>query len=260
VSELRELQATSRFAGDDGSADPELAALLADFACGRVDLPVVVAALAGARVLVPVLAGHELDRDAAAARSAGTVAGLPTGDAADGLPDPDAETGTTGVVAVASGDGRRAFPVFTSLAAMTAWRPTARPLLAEMARAALVAVNQGWALVALDPAGPVPVTVPRPAVWSIAAGRSWRPAVVGGTVDPEVVAAITLAAEPVAHVRRADAVPGRTAEVAVVLGIDAGLDRAGLDAVLRQVNARLAASDVIAERVDAIELRVGAAR
>ncbi|MCZ2265168.1 SseB family protein, partial [Isoptericola sp. QY 916] len=53
---------------------------------------------------------------------------------------------------------------------------------------------------------------------------------------------------------------GRRAEVAVVLALDPGLDRAGLDRVLAQVNARLGASTVISARVDSLELRVGAAR
>jgi hypothetical protein len=54
--------------------------------------------------------------------------------------------------------------------------------------------------------------------------------------------------------------PGLTAEVAVVLRLDPGLDRVGLDAVLAAVNARLGASDVVGERVDSLELRIGAAR
>ena len=64
----------------------------------------------------------------------------------------------------------------------------------------------------------------------------------GIVVDPEVASEVAVAAAPVQHVVRAHAEPGRTAEVAVVLGLNPGLDRAGLDAVLAQVNARLAAS------------------
>jgi hypothetical protein len=59
---------------------------------------------------------------------------------------------------------------------------------------------------------------------------------------------------------RAHAEPGRKAEVAVVLALDPGLDRAGLDRVLGQVNARLGASKVVSERVDSLELRIAAAR
>ncbi|ACZ30343.1 hypothetical protein Xcel_1312 [Xylanimonas cellulosilytica DSM 15894] len=245
---LRSIQPTSQFAGDDGTADPELAALLAGHAAGTVPLRDVVARLAACRVLVPVLA--ELD-----------VAEAVVVDGQELHVDKEA---SSGVVALQAPDGRRALPVFTSVATMRAWRESARPVPVEAARAALSAVSEDWSLLVVDPAGPVTVTVPRPAVWAMAQGRAWEPALVatqdGLVVDDEVLAAVRLAAEPVQHVVRVGAQPGRTAEVAVVLSIDAGLDRAGLDGVLRQVNARLGASDVVAERVDSLELRIAAAR
>jgi hypothetical protein len=245
---LRSIQPTSQFAGDDGSADTQLAALLAAHAAGSVPLAEVVARLAVTRVLVPVLAELE-------------VADAIEADGRELHVDKEA---SSGVVALQAPDGRRALPVFTSVESMRAWRASARPVPVEAARAALSAVGEGWALLVVDPAGPVAVTVPRPAVWAMAQGKEWRPALVptaqGPVVDDEVRAAVRLAAEPVQHVVRVGAEPGRTAEVAVVLGIDAGLDRAGLDAVLRQVNARLGASDVVAERVDSLELRIAAAR
>ncbi|QAY62357.1 SseB family protein [Xylanimonas allomyrinae] len=248
---LRSIQPTSQFADDDGSADAELAALLAGHAEGTVPLRDVVARLAVARVLVPVLA--ELEVGAAVAH--------PDRPGQDLHVEKEA---SSGVVALEAPDGRRALPVFTCVDSMRAWRASARPVPVEAARAALSAVGEDWALLVVDPAGPVPVTVPRPAVWALAQGTTWRPALVttadGLAVDDEVRAAVRLAAEPVQHVVRVDAEPGRSAEVAVVLGIDAGLDRAGLDVVLRQVNARLGASDVVAERVDSLELRVGAVR
>ncbi len=247
-SHLRSIQPTSQFAGDDGSADPELAGLLAGYRDGRTPLRAVVARLAATRVLVPVLAELE------AAESV----------VVDGQEMHVDKEASAGVVALAAPDGRRALPVFTSVDAMRAWRDTARPVPVDAPRAALSAVSEDWALLVVDPAGPVPVTVPRPAVWALAQGKEWRPALVptqdGVVVDDEVLAAVRLAAEPVQHVVRVGAQPGRTAEVAVVLALDPGLDRAGLDAVLRQVNARLAASEVVAERVDSLELRIAAAR
>jgi hypothetical protein len=245
---LRSIQPTSQFAGDDGSADAELAGLLAGYRDGRTPLRAVVARLAATRVLVPVLAELE------AAESV----------VVDGQEMHVDKEASAGVVALAAPDGRRALPVFTSVDAMRAWRATARPVPVDVPRAALSAVSEDWALLVVDPAGPVPVTVPRPAVWALAQGKEWRPALVptrdGVVVDDEVLAAVRLAAEPVQHVVRVGAQPGRTAEVAVVLALDPGLDRAGLDAVLRQVNARLAASEVVAERVDSLELRIAAAR
>jgi hypothetical protein len=241
---LRGIQPTSQFAGDDGTADPELAGLLAGHAAGEVPLHAVVARLARCRVLVPVLAEVE-------------VAETLVVDGHEMHVDKEA---SAGVVALQSEDGRRALPVFTSVASMRQWRASARPVPVEAARAALSAVGEDWALLVVDPAGPITVTVPRPAVWAIAQGKPWVPAIDGTVVDDEVLAALRVAAEPVQHVVSVGAEPGRRAEIAVVLTLDAGLDRAGLDGVLRQVNARLGASSVVAERVDSLEMRIGAAR
>ncbi|MBI9115438.1 SseB family protein [Sanguibacter suaedae] len=236
----RELPGASPFAGDDGSADEELARLLADHAAGHGSLVDVVARLAEVRVLVPVLAQLES-----------------AGEGEHGL-TVDKEA-SAGVVALEAPDGRRALPVFTSVAAMTAWRPDARPVPTDAVRAALSAVSEGWALLVVDPAGPATALVPRPAVWSVAQGRTWVPAVSGGVVDPAVEEAIVSAVSPVPSVAKVRAEPGRTAEVAVVLAIDPGLTRARLDVVLAEVNAALAGSDVVSERVDGLELRIGRA-
>ena len=236
----RALPGASPFAGDDGSADPELAALLAGYAAGTAPLTAVVARLATVRVLVPVLAeldaagegdhGHVVDKEASA-----------------------------GVVALQAPDGRRALPVFTSVSSMAAWRRDARPVPADAVRAALSAVSEDWALLVVDPGGPVSALVPRPAVWAIAQGRPWRPAVTDGVVDPEVADAVGAAVSGLPSVARVRTEPGRTAEVAVVLAIDSGLTRAQLTTVLDGVNAALAASSVVSERVDSLELRVGRA-
>lgn len=234
------LPPSSGFAGDDGSADPALAGLLDAYAAGSASLSDVVARLGETRVLVPILAelesagegehGHTVDKEASA-----------------------------GVVAIEAPDGRRALPVFTSVVAMAAWRASARPVPVDARRAALSAVSEDWSLLVLDPAGPVTALVPRPAVWALAQGKDWSPAVVDGVVVPEVLAAVQGSLAGVPHVARVWAEPGRRAEVAVVLRIDAGLDRAGLDAVLGQVNAALATDAVVSERVDGLELRVGRA-
>lgn len=242
---MKSIQPSSQFADDDGSADAELTRLLAGYITGTTPLRDVVARLAETRVLVPVLA--EL----------GVAEQNPDGLTVD-------KEASSGVVALEAPDGRRALPVFTSVAAMQAWRADARPVPVEASRAALSAVNENWALIVVDPAGPSTALVPRPAVWALAQGQEWRPALVphedGIVVDPEVASEVAVAAAPVQHVVRAHAEPGRTAEVAVVLALNPGLDRAGLDAVLAQVNARLAASEVISARVDSLELRIGVAR
>lgn len=249
ADEGRSIQPSSQFAGDDGSADPEVTRVLSEYSTGAVPLSVVVSRLADVRVLVPVLAELAVGEDVEGAH--GETLRV------------DKEA-SSGVVALRAPDGRRALPVFTSVESMAAWRADARPVPVEMPRAALSAVNEDWSLLVVDPAGPVTVRVSRPAVWALAQGEPWRPALEptedGVRVEREVAEAIAVAAAPVQHVVRAHAEPGRKAEVAVVLALDPGLDRAGLDAVLSQVNARLGVSDVISRRVDSLELRVGAAR
>src|SRR3712207_9524150 len=81
-------------------------------------------------------------------------------------------------------------PVFTSVDAMRAWHPEARPVPSDAGRAALSAVGEGWEVLVVDPAGPVTAVLPRPAVWALAQGRPWRPAVRDGVVDDEVRAAV----------------------------------------------------------------------
>lgn len=284
----RELPPTSAFAGDDGSADASVAAALAARATGSGSVAAVVAALAGSRVLVPVLA--ELD-------SAGTVE-------VGGHTHTVEKEASAGIVALQAPDGRTALPVFSSVATMSAWRQDARPVPTEIARAALSAVEEGWELLVLDPGGPTTVLLPRPAVWALAQQQEWQPAVAdegagpavagevraalrdavraalaGGTsagppdasdstetrtsagrrwwrragAGPAGPAQVTAPAGPLVDV---DATPGARAEVAVELTLVPGLDRAALDAVLARVGAALAADVTVARRVDSVELRL----
>ncbi|WP_426595381.1 SseB family protein [Cellulomonas sp. McL0617] len=240
----RELPPSSPFAGDDGTADPAVAAALAAVADGRGGTADVVAALRGTRVLVPVLAELEVEDVVVHDGHAHTV---------------DKEA-SAGIVALQAPDGRRALPVFTSVAAMTAWRADARPVPSDVARAALSAVTEGWEVLVVDPGGPTTVLLPRPAVWALAQQQAWDPAVGPGGLDPSIREAIVSAVSPVRGVVAVDAVAGTRAEVAVVVDLVAGLDRAGLDAVLAGVNAALAGVELVATRVDSLELRPRAAR
>lgn len=222
----------SPFAGDDGSADPRvLAALAARDATGPA---AVVAALAGTRVFVPVVA-------VSAGEEPSPLTGLATDAGAD-----------MAVVTLTAPDGRRALPVFTSTAALSAWDAAARPVPSEVERAALSAVDEGCALLLLDPGSPRPLVVPRPAVEALAQQRRWTPSWDREDVAGAVRAAV--AAEPA--VAGAAVERGRRAETAVVLALVPGLERPALDALLERVQTRLAASAVVAEGVDSLELRL----
>ena len=164
---------------------------------------------------------------------------------------------SAGIVALQAPDGRTALPVFTSVATMAAWRADARPVPSDVARAALSAVTEGWEVLVVDPGGPT--TVARPAARRVGAraaasrgGRRYRRTV----VDPEVRDAVAAAVAPVrGRGARRDAVPGRRAEVAVVLALVArprpGRARRGAGAGQR----RAGGVEVVAARVDSLELR-----
>lgn len=219
----RALPPTSSFAADDGAADPALASALDACATGSGSVADVVAVLARARVLVPVVAVGE------------------------------AGSASAGVVAVVAPDGRTALPVFSSVAALMAWRADARPVPVEGPRAAAAAATEGWDLLVVDP-GAACVVVPRPAVRALATGTSWQPAVQGGRVRPAVRDAVLRALDGVAGLLTVDVLPGRRAEVAVVLGVRPGLAREQLDALVAAVSERLAAH--ASDDVDSLELRV----
>jgi hypothetical protein len=219
---------------------PALAAALEDAAEGGTPddtLRSVVAALRGSRVLVPVLAQVEV-----AARTA------------DGLAV-DTEA-SAGVVALRTPDGRVALPVFSGIAALSAWHPEARPVPAEGPRAAAAALQEGWQVMVLDPAGPVTVEIPRPAVRALAGGQPWSPAVEAGMVRGEVRAAVRTCLADVGPLDQPELEPGRRAEVAVVLPVRPGLGRADLDALLAEVGRRLAEDEVVTDLVDSLEVRV----
>jgi hypothetical protein len=240
----RELPPSSPFAGDDGTAHPTVAAALEAFGAGTGSVARVVDALHGTRVLVPVLAELEVEDVVVHDGHAHTV---------------DKEA-SAGIVALQAPDGRTALPVFTSVAAMGAWRADARPVPSDIARAALSAVTEGWEVLVVDPGGPTTVLLPRPAVWALAQQQPWEPAVGPDGLDPLIHAAIVSAISPLRGVVAVDAVAGTRAEVAVVVDLVPGLDRPGLDAVLAEVNRALGAIDLVAARVDSLELRPRSAR
>lgn len=226
----------SIFSDDDGSADAHLAQALIKFSRGKAPLLDVVDALAYARVLIPVLSSGE-------ARHMGK----------HGVEQD--EVASTGVVAVQMPDGRTALPVFTDVDAMKAWNDQARPIPAEGPRAALAAVAEEWSALVVNP-GMETVTIPRPAVWALGQGQTWKPAVMNDAVVADVADAVADAVRLDEHLKEIAAIPGRGAEVAIVLRLLPGLTQAQVDAVVQRVQRELAGSEVVAQRVDSLELRL----
>ena len=117
-------------------------------------------------------------------------------------------------------------------------------------RAALSAVAEGCDLLDLDPAGPVPYLVRRPAVWSLGRGLTWVPSY----ADPVVAEEISALAASQGLLARCER--GESAELRVVLGAPAGLAADEVAAVVGGFERALSRSECIAESVDSLEVAV----
>lgn len=225
--------------GDDGAADPDLLAALHAFARGTATASDVVEAVRGARMLVPLLA------------HAGETGETPDGRLVD-------KTQELSIATVAAPDGRAVLPAFTSVAALTSWNATARPVPAAGPRVALAAASEQTELVVVDPTSVTEFVLRRPAVKALATGQSWTAPWEDAAVQCAFRAAVEHE-EPVVDVELSNG--DRTArlrgpEVEVRLVLRPGLDRAQLDALLERVTAAWAASSIIADRVDSMTVRL----
>jgi len=232
----------NRSAADDGSAPPELMLAIEAFRAGTAGESVVVDALRRSRVLVPLVAelGEEGHTDAGA------------------VVDKSQELS---IVTVMGPDGRAVQPVFSSVAAMAAWNPAARPIPVTFVNVAVSSASEGTDVVILDPTDSTEFVIRRPALWAVAQSLPWEPSY----LDTEVLEAFMDAAAPEPAVQAVKLAPGDPTarldgpELVVHLTLAAGLDRAGLDGVLSRMRDRWAQSEIIAERVDSLGLRVARA-
>ncbi|MDT0345647.1 SseB family protein [Streptomyces litchfieldiae] len=216
------------FADDDGTADPALRGALADWARDPAAEQALVAALAGARLLVPVVA---------------VLGEAETG--ADGLRRE--KSSDMAVLTLALPDGRRALPVFTATDTLARWRPDARPVAVTTEQALAAAVQEGAGSLLLDVAGPVTYELAGAALRAVAGGGSPAAA-------PAVTRAVRalLAAEPA--VAAAHLVPGGAADGTLALILDGPAPSA--EAVGRLARA-LAADEVLrAHLVRGLQLAV----
>jgi len=229
----------SRSADDDGRAPEGLIEVIRRFRAGECGEAEVIRVIAESRLLVPLVA--ELGE---------------AGVSADGLRVDKSQE--LSIVSVAGPDGRTVLPAFSSVTAMSAWNPRARPVPVAGPRVALAAVSEGTELVVLDPTSESEFAVRRPALWSIAQSEVWTPCY----LDPAVLQAFTDAAATERAVLAVTLAPGDPSarlagpELLVRLELEEGLDRTALDAVMARLATRWAASDVIAERVDSLKVQL----
>jgi hypothetical protein len=225
----RELRSTG-FEGDLGAADLDLVLALDD----AQDELALMRAVSHARLLVPVLAvPSQVDE------SGGPMAGRSTDMA---------------VVTLTAPDGQRAFPVFSSLATLSAWDATARPCPVTGARAAQGAVSERCDVMLLD-CGSVSETTLRPSmVWALAQRRDWLPA----HSDPFVAAALARAvadeADVIDCIGQGDAAGAGI--LRVVLGLRAGLGAAQVQALATRVGERIATDGEARARIDGLSFTI----
>jgi hypothetical protein len=179
----------ARYRDDHGAADEAVAAALAAFAAGSGGEHAVLTALAGGRLLVPVVAvlAHEL---ADAGESAAGAIGDRPGDKGPGGTEKASEMAMPKIIGQ---DGRQALPAFTCVAALQRWRPAARPVPVPAAGVWQSAVQESCAVV-IDIAGPVPVVVEGSRLAALAGGGP----VPGMHEDPDVWQQVAAAAAEVA--------------------------------------------------------------
>lgn len=174
----------SGYSDDDGTADPALSAALAAWAEDRTAVGPVLAALKGARLLVPVVAVlGEVEEDENGLRRE--------------------KTSDMAVPTLKAG-GRTALPAFTSTDSLARWDPAARPVAVPLHQALQAAVHEKADTIVLDLAGPVPYELSGSALLAVAEGRTTADPL----TDPAVVEAVrtAVAAEPA--VLRAHLGPG----------------------------------------------------
>ncbi len=209
------------FSDDDGSADPRLSAALAAWAEDRAAVGPVLAALKGARLLVPVVAVlGEVEEDENGLRRE--------------------KTSDMAVPTLKAGS-RTALPAFTSTDSLARWDPEARPVAVPLHQALQAAAHEKADTVVLDLAGPVPFELTGSALLALAEGRSDADPL----ADPAVIGAVRDAVAAESAVLRAHLGPGQ-ADGTLALVLEPSATPA--DAA-RAVAERLAADETLRARL-----------
>jgi hypothetical protein len=188
------------FPADDGSAAPELETALRAYAEGRGGEHAVLAALTGARLLVPVVAVLTEDE---------TVDRMPR--------EKESEMALPTLV---GDDGRRGVLAFTSTETLARWRPDARPVAVRAGEACRAALDEPADAVVIDVAGPVPYAIEGARLHVLAEGG----AITAPHDDPHVLAAVHAAVGGLPGVTGVQAGPGTKGQLGVRLRLAEGAD------------------------------------
>lgn len=220
----------SGFADDTGAADPALAEALTAWDTDREDPAAeqrVLEALAGARLLVPVVAVlGESETDASGLRRD--------------------KTSDMAVPTLTAPGGRRALPAFTSTRALARWRADARPVAVPLSQALRALAQEEADTLVLDLAGPVTYQLTGAGLRTLAEGRPRT----DPARDPAVAEALrtVLAAQP--QVTGAHLAPGGdNSDATLALTLTPGAESADAAGTVRRVAAALAEDETLRARL-----------
>jgi hypothetical protein len=157
-------------------------------------------------------------------------------------------------VTLVAPDGTRALPVFTSVQALSAGEPAARPVPVTAARAAQAAVSERCDVMVIDLAGSRTVSLRPSMVWALAQQREWLPAHEDETVSRAVAAAVRDLPE-VRSVRLRAGQPG-TGVLGVELELVNGLTAEQVQQVATAVGEQLATDGEIRARIDGLAFSI----
>ena len=235
----RELTSTG-FDGDVGAADSHLLAALDD----PQDETALMRAVAGARLLIPIVVSRgtpaEVDESGEVLVEQSTEKSME-------------KSTDMAVLTLTSPDGQRAFPVFSSVAALSAWDTTARPSPVTSSGAAQAAVFERCDVMVLD-LGSRHERVLRPSmVWALAQQRDWLPA----HTDPFVAQALSRATADEEDVVDCAGESDPTAGILrVVLSLRSGLDAAQVAVLATRIGERIATDGEARARIDGLAFTI----
>ena len=236
--EGRELE-ENRFAGDDGSAPKEFLTAISGFRSGALGQADVVDALRVSRLLVPLLA--KLGESEIGAN------GLKV--------DKSAELS---IVTVKAPDDQDALVVFSSVAAMQRWNPSARPVPTDAIRVCLAAASQLSTRVVIDPGSETEFVIRRPAIARMAQSLAWQPAELNTSVREVIERSVESESQVVDfELRSADPEAKLAgAELEVALKLVNGVSPADVRQLLERVSKYWAESEAFALAVDSVSIKL----
>lgn len=226
------------FAGDDGSARPELIQAINGFH-RTGDPSAVFSEFSKARILIPLVAHLGESGEGAHGQKVDKSADL-------------------SIVTVKCPDGQTALPVFSSVEAMSRWSPTARPVPSDAVRAAIAAATEGNTRIVLDPTSDTEFVFRRPAIAALGQQLSWQAPHLNLTLTGAMRAAVVSESD-LADIRFSTNDPlSRLAgdELVIELIVRNGLDQESLQSLLERISKAWAQLEIFGQAIDSVKIVV----